>query len=347
MGAMDESAKRSYAVVGVGAIGGTIAFHLAQAGHRVLGVDVDAAHVAAIQRAGITIVHNGERRSARVNTLSLDEATLDGVSCVLVCVKGVGAMERATDWIAPRLAPDAFVVTMLNGLQLYQIAKRLGGERTVGAFVDFFADVVAPGVIQDGGSGTLRIGEIDGSVSHRVNQVVADLHAWGPAQATSNVVGFLWSKLAFSAMLTATALADAPMAELIDRHRHLMLALASEVFAIADQRGVRLQAFDAFEPAALRGAATAREEGIDRLVAWLRRQSKTRSGVWRDIAVHHRATEAVGRYAGLTAEARGDGLSTPFLDALVEILRDLEAGRRSMSEDSLRELWHRVVPSPL
>ena len=344
---MDDSGKRNYAVIGVGAIGGTLAFHLARAGHRVLGVDVDGAHVAAIQRSGITILHSGKRQSARVTAVSLSEASLDDVSCVLVCVKGVGATERAADWIATRLAPDAFVVAMLNGLQVYQIAERVGRERTVGAFVDFFADVIEPGVIRDGGMGTLRVGEIDGSPSTRVDQVVADLHAWGPARATTNVVGYLWSKLGFSAMLTATALADAPMAELIDRHRHVMLALSSEVFTIADRKGIRLQAFDSFDPASLRGEASEKDGGIDRLVAWLHLQSKTRSGVWRDIAVHRRPTEAVGRYTALIADARHDGVATPFLEAMVEILRDLEAGRRTMSEDSLRDVWQRAVPLAL
>ncbi|MFG1695036.1 hypothetical protein [Nonomuraea sp. NPDC049309] len=51
-------------------------------------------------------------------------------------------------------------------------------------------------------------------------------------------------------MLSATALAGAPMADLIDRHRPLMHAPAAEVFAVADRLGRRLEPFDAFEPRA-------------------------------------------------------------------------------------------------
>ncbi|TWD13003.1 ketopantoate reductase PanE/ApbA-like protein [Streptomyces sp. T12] len=109
-------------------------------------------------------------------------------------------------------------------------------------------------------------------------------------------------------MLAATALTDAPMADLIDRHRPAMTALAREVFAVADRRGIGLQEFDAFDPGPFRqGAdATERDAAVDRLTAWLRTQPKHRSGIWRDLAAppprrgHHalRRRHLVRRPAG-------------------------------------------------
>lgn len=335
--------RRDYVVVGVGAIGGTLAFHLSRAGHRIIGVDSDPAHVAAIREHGIVIRRDGDVVSVRIMASTPDDGPRRIASAVLLCVKGVGATERATEWLAPRLEPGAFVVCVQNGLQYERVAGRLGPSRTVAAFVDFFADVVEPGVIEDGGTGTLVVGEIDGHASARVNDVVADLQAWGPARSTDNVVGYLWSKLGFSAMLGATALADAPMADLIDRHRDVMIALAREVFALAERRGIMLPAFDAFDAGALQGTPPERDAAIDQLVQWLRRQSKTRSGVWRDIAVHGRPTEAVVRYARLVTEARSAGLSCPHLASLVELLAECESGRRPMAEINLSALPERAA----
>ncbi|GAA1885635.1 2-dehydropantoate 2-reductase N-terminal domain-containing protein [Lapillicoccus jejuensis] len=45
---MNQSATHHHAVVGAGAIGGTLAHHLARSGHQVNIVDADAEHVAAI-----------------------------------------------------------------------------------------------------------------------------------------------------------------------------------------------------------------------------------------------------------------------------------------------------------
>ncbi len=335
---MSEQHTRDYVIVGAGAIGGTLAFHLARAGHRIVAVDTDAAHVEAIRDRGIALLRRGERESVPLTIATPDEAAIDGASRVLLCVKGVGATEQAADWIAPRLSPNGFVVSLQNGLHGPQIAERVGPHRAVGAFVDFFADVVEPGLIADGGAGTLRVGEFDGTRSDRVEETVADLQAWGPARATLNILGYLWSKLGFSAMLAATALADEPMAEIIDRHRDVMIALAREVFEVAGTQGVMLEGSDGFEPGALMGDPAARNAGIDRLVAWLRQQSKTRSGVWRDIAVHHRPTEVVGRYTDVIRRAQACGVPTPHLERLIVVLHEVESGARAMADANLDDL---------
>ena len=94
------------------------------------------------------------------------------------------------------------MVSLQNGLNEQRIADRVGSDRTVGAFVNLFADVVGPGEVRDRGAGGLVVGEMDGTDSQRVTSVVADLQSWGPAKATANVPGFLWPKLGFGAMLS-------------------------------------------------------------------------------------------------------------------------------------------------
>ncbi|MFG1646025.1 ketopantoate reductase family protein [Amycolatopsis sp. NPDC049252] len=323
------SDRRSYTVVGGGAIGGTLAFHLARAGHAVSVVDTDAAHVAAIVDRGLTL-----RRPDGDETVDLPAFVPDAappvLDRVLLAVKAQ-ATENVLQWLEPRLARDGFVVSLQNGLNEALIASYVGAERTVGAFVNLFADVAEPGVVRDGGLGALVVGEPDGRISDRVEEVVADLQAWGPAKATANVEGYLWAKLGFGAMLTTTALADAPMADLIDRHRPLMHALAAEVLTAAGDR--TLEAFDQFDPAAYLPGAAGREEATDRLVAWLRTQPKDRSGIWRDIAVRHRPVEVHHHYAPVLEEA-----DVPLLRAMLARLRDVESGAVGMSEDHLNEL---------
>ncbi|MCP2260978.1 2-dehydropantoate 2-reductase [Streptoalloteichus tenebrarius] len=327
-----------YTVVGGGAIGGTLAFHLARAGHPVRVVDVDAEHVAAIRRNGLVLRHPGGDERVTVEAVTPEEAPAR-LSRVLLAVKAQ-ATEQVLPWLAPRLAPDGFVVSLQNGLNEATIAAAVGPERTIGAFVNLFADVVEPGVIRDGGEGALVVGEPDGRVTPRVERVVADLQAWGPAKATDNVEGFLWAKLGFGAMLATTALADAPMADLIDRHRPLMATVAAEVFAVATAGGRHLEAFDQFDPAAYLPSADPadREAATDRLVAWLRTQSKDRSGIWRDIAVRHRPVEVHHHYRPVLAEAADRGIAVPTLTAMLARLRDVETGQRPMSEDHLTEL---------
>lgn len=321
-------------IVGAGAIGGTLGHHLARAGHEVTVVDADAEHVRAIRAHGIVVRRGDERTAAPVAAaLTPDEPGPERVGRVLLAVKAQ-ATDRALDWIAPRLASDGFVVSLQNGLNEQAIAARVGAERTVGAFVNLFADVVAPGEIRDGGLGALVVGEPNGRPSDRVTRIVADLQAWGPACATGNVSGYLWSKLGFGAMLVATALADAPMAELIDRHRGVMHTLAGEVYAVSAAEGIALEPFDAFDPVPYAGDdPAAKDAATDALVAWLRTQAKDRSGIWRDLAVRHRPTEVPTHYRPVIDR----GVAVPGLERLVAQIAELEAGA-TMSEQRITDL---------
>jgi 2-dehydropantoate 2-reductase len=330
-----------YTVVGAGAIGGTLAHHLARSGHRVTVVDTDAEHIEAIRHNGIAVMRGAERTAARVESALTPgepaEQELAPLDRVLLAVKAQ-ATGVALDWIEPRLGMDGFVVSLQNGLNEARIAERVGENRTVGAFVNLFADVTGPGEIRDGGQGALVVGEMDGTESGRVASVVADLQAWGPAKATTNVPGFLWSKLGFGAMLTATALVDAPMADLIDRHRDLMHRLAGEVFGVSGTLGIHLEAFDAFDPAPYAGTSEdAKHRATGQLVAWLATQAKDRSGIWRDIAVRKRPTEPPAHYGEVLRVAENHGVPVPLLTELLDQIGELERGGR-MSEDRLTRL---------
>jgi 2-dehydropantoate 2-reductase/glutamate carboxypeptidase len=336
MGSADRS--RAYTVVGGGAIGGTLAFHLARAGHPVRVVDADTAHVDAIRRSGLVLrgPHGEDRVRVRAHLPGDAPGNLDRV---LLAVKAQATAEAA-GWLAGRLTAGGFVVSLQNGLNEEAISAAVGADRTVGAFVNLFADLVEPGVIRDGGAGALVVGEMDGRASTRVEEVVADLQAWGAARSTGNVPGYLWAKLGFGAMLATTALADAPMADLVDRHRPLMYAVAAEVLAVAGALGLRLEAFDGFEPGAYLPPTSRRhrEAATDRLVAWLRTQPKDRSGIWRDIAVRHRPVEVHHHYRPVLGHAEERGLPVPVLRAMLARLSDVEAGNVPMSESHLAEL---------
>jgi 2-dehydropantoate 2-reductase len=338
MNASNPRKHGGYTIVGGGAIGGTLAWHLSRAGHGVTIVDTDPEHVAAINAKGLILERNGQRSAQNVTAIPPGEVHAP-LHRVLLAVKA-HATDTAAAWAAPRLAPEGFIVSVQNGLNEDVIAAHVGRERTVGCFVDLFADVIEPGVISDGGQGAMAVGELDGTISERVRQVVTDLQAWGPAQTTANLHGFLWAKLAFGAMLTATALADAPMAELLDRHRVAVHAVAAEITGLADRLGIRLEPFDAFEPEHyLPGAAPAgREAATDRLIAWLSTQAKNRSGIWRDIAVRHRPTEVPSQYRPVLGLAAAHGIDATVLAALLDQLAEVEADPSTMSEERLTHL---------
>ncbi|MHA6616507.1 ketopantoate reductase family protein [Pseudonocardia sp. DLS-67] len=318
----------SYTVVGGGAIGGTLAFHLARAGHDVDIVDTDAAHVAAIRERGLVIRGaDGTERSVRLAACAPDEVT-GTLGGVILAVKA-HATATAARWIAPRLAVDGYVASLQNGLCEPEIAAQVGAERTVSAFVNLFADLVEPGVIADGGPGALVVGELDGTVSPRVRALVADLQAWGPAVASGNVAGFLWSKLAYGIVGAASAAVDDPIFDTIAAFPDLTVALAREVYAVAAARGIAPESFDAWEADAFPVDAPPERTraALERFCAWLRTQPKTRTGIWRDIAVRHRPTEVPAQYGPVLRVAAEHGIACPGIVAVLALIGELERGR--------------------
>lgn len=147
-------------------------------------------------------------------------------------------------------------------------------------FVNFGADRLEPGVVLQANIATFRVGEPAGPVTERVRELAKAL-PW--AEPTDNIVGYLWAKEAYGAMLFATAVSDLSIADALGApgYRPLMLALAREVLA---QAPVRPEPFDGFDPGDLEGS-------IDRLVAFNRASAKTHTGIYRDLMVRRRKTE--------------------------------------------------------
>ena len=82
------------------------------------------------------------------------------------------------------------------------------------------------------------------------------------------------------------------------------------------------------------------EHGLVELhdAAHYRAHTKTKSGIWRDLAVRRRKTEVDGQTAVTAAKARVRGVSTPLTARLIELIHDLESGRRPMAWSNLDEM---------
>ncbi|MGB1657634.1 MAG: ketopantoate reductase family protein [Longimicrobiales bacterium] len=328
-------------VWGAGAMGGSIGAWLARAGHDVVLVDADAEHVAAIRERGLRITGPIDDFTVRSPCVHPGEVE-PGIRTVLLCVKAHHTL-GALDAIAPVLHPDGFVVSVQNGLNERVISDRIGSARTVGCFVNFGADVMEPGQVMRGNHGACVVGELDGAVTDRVREVHALLTTFEPAaELTTNIWGFLWGKLAYGSMLFATALAEASIADVLDSapHRPVLIGLAREAMVVAAAHGVRPEGFDGFDPGAFAPLATDADAhaSLDALVSFNRGSAKTHSGVWRDLAVRKRRTEVDAQIAPIAVLGSEVGVPTPLTHRLVELIHDVEGGRRDQSWGTLDAL---------
>ena len=328
-------------VWGAGAIGGSVAAWLKRAGHDVTVVDIEAAHVAAIRTTGLHITGPIEDFTIQIPAMTPDQVT--GIwSYIFLAVKAHHT-EAACRALTPHLAQDGYVLSLQNGLCELVIAQIIGRDRTIGAFVNFSADWIAPGEIMFGGRGAVVLGELNGRHTVRLDALHRVMRDFEPnAIMTDAIWGFLWGKLGYGAMLFAQALGEAGIADCLARPELLPVwrALGREAVEVALAEGVDPQGFNGFDPRAFMPNADPALAAacVDAMVAFNRPNAKTHSGVWRDLAVRRRRTEIDVQIAPIAEIGARHGIACPTTDKLVRMIHEMEDGTRAMSDANLLEL---------
>jgi 2-dehydropantoate 2-reductase len=326
---------------GAGAIGGSIGAGLIRTGHEVVFVENVPEHVEAINAKGLKIV--GPIFETTVNAPAfLPEALSGTFDRVFLCVKALHT-EAATRALKPFLGEDGYVVSAQNGLNEMVIAEIVGRNRTIGCFVNFGADYLEPGVVQYSGRGAVVVGELDGQRTNRIaalHRLLQDFEK--DAVLTGNIWGFLWGKLIYGAQLFATALTNDSIADCLAnaQFRPVLTALGQEVGAVARASGVETEAFNGMNPAAFAPSASQAliDRSLDDMVAFNRKSAKSHSGIWRDLAVRKRRTEVEPQLGPIVEAGSRVGVPTPLTARLIEMIVEMENGKRSFSGENLAEL---------
>ena len=234
-------------VLGAGGIGGVVSGYLARGGHSATVVDPDEAHASAIFKGGLRIEGQGNF-AAQVSAVPSSElgdwisTELPDVTCIAVKAADTPA---ALGLIADVPGYDSgLIVSLQNGWGSYEAAELLGPDRVAAAHMTFSAYKQGPGRVCYTGSGTFRLGMLNGRNAADLAAFAAALTAaFHPVELTDNISGWLWAKSALSSFYYATALISADVPEIMARpeYRPALTHLVGEVALVAEARGVRLE----------------------------------------------------------------------------------------------------------
>src|SRR6218665_753005 len=181
----------------------------------------------------------------------------------------------------------------------------------------------------------------------RLRQLLADLKLFEPrAEATTDIWAFLWGKLAYGPLLFAQPLGQDGIADCLERPELLPLwrKMVAEVLAVAEAEGVAPSGFNGFMPDAFapaKGTLEASKKSVEKMAAFNRPNAKTHSGIWRDLAVRKRKTEVDAFIGKIMAIGKIHQIQCPVLENLVEMIHEIENGRRIQSNANLTELWRK------
>ncbi|MDB5918312.1 MAG: 2-dehydropantoate 2-reductase [Massilia sp.] len=230
--------------LGAGALGCAIGGTLAAGGSDVTLIDPYQAHVDAINRDGLRM-----RRGEEEAVVCVKAATsTDGMvapDLIIVLVKSFHTREaiRAAKSI---IGAQTVVMSLQNGMGHEDILAEEAGAAHVLAGKTYVGGVLlGPGHIIAGTRGKLTIiGELDGSISDRVNAIAAEFErAELPTTVSDNILGTIWDKLlinvATGAMSGITGLPYGRLYALPELEASAVAAVA-EAMAVARAIGVRL-----------------------------------------------------------------------------------------------------------
>jgi 2-dehydropantoate 2-reductase len=332
-------------VWGAGAIGGTIGAYLARAGHRIVFVDSEVAHVEAMRHHGLRIEGPIENFGVPAEAV-LPHQLVGRYEQIFLCVKAHHT-ETAARQLAPHLAESGYVASFQNGLNELVLADIVGRSKTIGAFVNFGADYMEPGLINYGGRGAFVVGELDGQATPRLDALLRLVQTFEPeAIASDNIMGFLWGKLGYGALLFATALTNASICDALaaEAPRPLYRRIAGEAVAVAHGLGIAPIGFNGYRPEAFEAGATdaAAAASFAAMVAHNAKSAKTHSGIWRDLAIRKRPTEVEAQLGPIVHFARQANRDAPAIAQLIAMIHEIEDGKRSLAWDNLAELESRA-----
>lgn len=326
---------------GAGAIGGTAGAYLKRAGHDISFVDVVEDHVRAIRTTGLKITGPVDQFTVVAPAFTPDE--VQGTWDMIFLAVKAQHTEAAARALMPHLSQDGFVLSLQNGLCETIIAPIIGRDRTVGAFINYSTDWIAPGEVMFGSRGAVVLGELHGRTTERLMALHALLSEFEPgAIITANIWGYLWGKLGYGAMLFAQALGAKGIADCLARPEMMPVwrAIGREVNEVTLAEGITPMGFNGYDPHAFMPNAPRElaEKAIADLVTFNRPSAKTHSGIWRDLFVRKRTTEVDVQIKPIADIGAKHGIATPTISKLVALIHEIEAGTRPMSDDNLLEL---------
>ncbi|MBS1860261.1 MAG: ketopantoate reductase family protein [Actinobacteria bacterium] len=335
-------------VIGAGAIGGTVAARLADAGHAVAIAEPWAGHAAAIRAEGLRLT--GVRGDLCAAVAVYDWAPGEALDPGLAALRPeVAILATKSAMTAPAVAlvaavagPETDVLTLQNGIHEDQLREALGA-RVVGAVTEIGGYVEGPGRIfearRDGG---FVIGELDGSRGARIERLGRLLDAVAPTTVSADVRANLWSKLTWNCMMNPLcAVSGLGQGELWTNAgtRRLTLAVGREAMRVAAAQGIELAPLDFFgvDLPRLLGAGAAQRRAEAETVEIYRAQMGKTTSMSQDVA-HGRATEIDAINGHVVGIADRLGLEAPLNRRVVELVHAAERGAAEPRIEVLDEL---------
>jgi 2-dehydropantoate 2-reductase len=302
------------AIIGVGAMGSVYAALLADQGkHDVWAIDTWKEHVDTIREKGLRVEGASGDRTVKINATT-NAADVKDADLVIVATKydGVGAAAKAALAIGK---PEAPILAIQNGLGSADIVADVVGSKRImmGVVGGFGASMKGPGHAHHNGMEFLRLGEMDGGLTPRLETVANAWRVGGFKVLTfDDIHKMVWEKLicncTYSGPCAITGLRVGEL-QASPSGWSIAAACAHEAFQVARAKGIALD--------------------FDDPVRYVREFGQKIPGARPSMLLDHlagRRAEVDNINGAIPREGAKVGVATPVNSVVVALLKAKESG---------------------
>ena len=301
-------------IIGVGAMGSVYAALLADLGkHDVWAIDTWKEHVDTINAKGLRVEGASGDRTVQVKATT-NAADVKDCDLVIIATKYDGVTPAAKAALA-MAKPDAPILTIQNGLgSADKVAEVVGSTRImVGVVGGFGASMKGPGHAHHNGMEFLRLGEMDGGMSPRLEHVAETWRSGSFKVLTfDDIHKMIWEKLICNTTYSGPCALMGLQVGQVQADPNawkIASACATEAFNVARKKGVKLD--------------------FDDPVAYVKAFGQKIPGARPSMLLDHmagRPAEVDNINGAIVREGLAAGVPTPVNDVVVALLRGRESG---------------------
>jgi 2-dehydropantoate 2-reductase len=309
------------------------------------GPEVVCKHQAIVDRVKAEGVHVfGVRGEHRVPLRAVREVSdLSGPQDVIFLATKANDCMEAAGALRPLLGRGGRLVSLQNGICEESLAGLLGRERVVGCVTGWGATLHGIGEIEITSPGEFVLGTLDGAPDGPLPFIQSMLQTTAPTRLSTNILGELYSKLIINACINSLGvIAGVNLGTLLaDRKaRRIFLCIMREAMAVADALGVRVEPagggkMDYYRFLANPGPfARLKQHLMIRAIGFKYR--RIRSSSLQSLERGQR-TEIDHLNGYIVDRAKDHDVPTPINGAVVQMVREIEEGRRAIKPANLHD----------
>lgn len=329
-------------IVGAGAIGGTVAVLLKEAGYDIRIMCHSESTKALIEEDGFFL--NGAKGEHRVDFTCYSDVREFGdekFDIVVIATK-YAHMAECAKMMLPYLAEGGLVVGMQNGLLTDELAAIVGRDKAVGCMIGFGATRNAPNDVTMTSLGEFYVGMLDGRVTRTLEVFAEMLKSVLPTQVTREIKRRQYSKLIINSCINAVAgITGKTLGEILKdgRARDLFLNIAREGMAVAKAMKISVPKYGAVLEYRLLSLSNSKlyNKGCKLVVMMVGKlYSDVKPSTLQSLEKGEK-TEIDILNGYFVTNGKKYGVETPVNTKLVQMIHEIEEGKREMSSDNLAE----------